>query len=205
VPGQIKSQIPLPCGRDCRSPISNTRIDPRAALSYVSDMTILPIITIPDPILRKLSEPVERVDAGVLKLMDDMLETMYAAPGIGLAAIQVNVPRRIVVLDVADEGEEKKPLCLINPEIIALGQATRLYEEGCLSIPDVRVEIERPETVTVRYIDRAGKQQEIAADGLLAIALQHELDHLDGHLIIDFLSRLKRDIIIRKFKKQARE
>lgn len=181
------------------------RIDRGPTLSYVSLMPQLPIIMIPDSVLRKISEPVERVDASVLKLMDDMLETMYGAPGIGLAAIQVNVPRRIVVLDVADDGEEKKPLCLINPEIVALGQTTRLYEEGCLSIPDVRVEIERPETVTVRYIDRAGKTQEIAAEGLLATALQHELDHLDGHLIIDFLSRLKRDMIIRKFKKQARE
>ena len=168
-------------------------------------MPLLPIITLPDPILRKISEPVERVDAAVLKLMDDMLETMYAAPGIGLAAVQVNVPRRIVVLDTANEGEPNKPLCLINPEIVAMGPTTRLYEEGCLSIPDVRVDIERPETVTVRYLDRSGKIQEIAADGLLATALQHELDHLDGHLIIDFLSRLKRDMIIRKFKKQARE
>ena len=168
-------------------------------------MPLLEIITLPDPILRKISEPVERVDAAVLKLMDDMLETMYAAPGIGLAAVQVNVPRRIVVLDASDDGEARQPLCLINPEIVAMGPTTRLYEEGCLSIPDVRVDIERPETVTVRYLDRSGKIQEIAADGLLATALQHELDHLDGHLIIDFLSRLKRDMIIRKFKKQARE
>jgi peptide deformylase len=167
-------------------------------------MSKLPIITIPDPILRKISDPVETVDADVRRLMDDMLETMYAAPGIGLAAIQVGVPKRIVVIDTADEGEEKKPLIMANPELVALGPATRLYEEGCLSIPDVRVEIERPETVTVRYIDRAGKQQELAADGLLATAIQHELDHLDGQLIIDFLSRLKRDMIIRKFKKMAR-
>lgn len=168
-------------------------------------MSILPIITIPDPVLRKISDPVERVDAEVLKLMDDMLDTMYAAPGIGLAAVQVNVPRRIVVLDLADEGEPKSPLYLINPEIVALGPTTRVYEEGCLSIPDVRIDIERPETVTVRYIDRDGKEKELAADGLLATAIQHELDHLDGQLIIDFLSRLKRDMIIRKFKKQARE
>jgi peptide deformylase len=167
-------------------------------------MANLPIITLPDPILRKISDPVERVDTAVVKLIDDMLETMYAAPGIGLAAIQVGVPQRIVVLDTADEGEAKKPLAMVNPEIIALGSKTRLYEEGCLSIPDVRVEIERPETVTVRYVDRQGQQQELAAAGLLATAIQHELDHLDGQLIIDFLSRLKRDIIIRKFKKQAR-
>jgi len=168
-------------------------------------MSILPIITIPDPVLRKISEPVERVDAETLRLMDDMLETMYAAPGVGLAAIQVGVPRRVVVIDTSDEDEGKKPLCLINPEIVGLGQKTRLYEEGCLSIPDVRVEIERPETVTIRYIDRGGRFQELSADGLLATAIQHELDHLDGQLIVDFLSRLKRDMIIRKFKKAKRE
>ncbi len=167
-------------------------------------MAILSIITLPDPVLRKISDPVESIDASVVKLMDDMLETMYDAPGIGLAAIQVGVPKRIVVIDASDDDETRNPLAMVNPEIVALGQTTRLYEEGCLSIPDIRVDIERPEKVTVRYIDRTGKQQELAADGLLATAIQHELDHLDGHLIIDFLSRLKRDIIIRKFKKQAR-
>lgn len=168
-------------------------------------MTVLPIITIPDPVLRQISDPVERIDAAVVRLMDDMLDTMYDAPGIGLAAIQVGVPKRIVVLDIADDGEPKKPLAMANPEIVALGSVTRLYEEGCLSIPDVRVEIERPDTVTVRYIDRKGATQELHADGLLATAIQHELDHLDGHLIIDFLSRLKRDIIVRRFKKMARD
>ncbi|MEQ1651341.1 MAG: peptide deformylase [Hyphomicrobium sp.] len=167
-------------------------------------MALLPIITLPDPVLRKISDPIETVDASVIRLMDDMLETMYDAPGIGLAAIQVGVPKRLLVLDAAEEGAPRAPLVMINPEIVAIGSTTRPYEEGCLSIPDVRVEIERPETVTVRYIDRNGKQQELAADGLLATAIQHELDHLDGQLIIDFLSRLKRDIIIRKFKKHAR-
>jgi peptide deformylase len=167
-------------------------------------MAILPIITLPDPILRKISDPVETIDKAVVKLMDDMLESMYDAPGIGLAAIQVGVPKRIIVIDASEDDETRKPLAMVNPEIIALGQTTRLYEEGCLSIPDIRVDIERPETVTVRYIDRNGKEQELAADGLLATAIQHELDHLDGQLIIDFLSRLKRDIIVRKFKKQAR-
>lgn len=167
-------------------------------------MATLPIITLPDPVLRKISDPVESVDGDVVKLMDDMLETMYAAPGIGLAAIQVGVPKRIVVLDTSDEGEPRNPLVMANPEIVALSPTTRIYEEGCLSIPDVRVDIERPETVTVRYIDRSGKQQELAAEGLLATAIQHELDHLDGQLIIDFLSRLKRDMVIRKFKKLAR-
>jgi peptide deformylase len=167
-------------------------------------MAVLPIITLPDPVLRKISDPVERVDDAIVKLMDDMLETMYDAPGVGLAAPQVGVLKRVIVLDTADDGEPPNPVAMANPELIAIGSTTRLHEEGCLSIPDVRVEIERPTTVTVRYLDRDGKEQQLAADGLLATAIQHEIDHLDGQLIIDFLSRLKRDIIIRKFKKQAR-
>ncbi len=167
-------------------------------------MAVLPIITIPDPVLRKISDPVERVDDAVVKLMDDMLETMYAAPGVGLAAPQVGVLKRVAVIDAAEDGQPPNPIAMANPEIVALGSTTRVHEEGCLSIPDVRVEIERPATVTVRYIDRAGEEQELSAEGLLATVIQHEIDHLDGQLIIDFLSRLKRDIIIRKFKKQAR-
>lgn len=167
-------------------------------------MAVLPIITIPDPVLRKISDPVERVDDAVVKLMDDMLETMYDAPGVGLAAVQVGILKRVVVIDAAEDKEAPRPIAMANPELIAIGQTTRVHEEGCLSIPDVHVEIERPSTVTVRYIDRYGKEQELEADGLLATAIQHEIDHLDGQLIIDFLSRLKRDIIIRKFKKQVR-
>jgi peptide deformylase len=154
--------------------------------------------------LRTVSAPVERVDDELRRLMDDMLETMYAAPGVGLAAVQVGVPRRLIVLDVAEDGEERQPLCLVNPEIVTLGSETRLHEEGCLSIPDVRVDIERPATVTVRYLDRDGEPKELEAEGLLATAIQHEINHLDGRLIIDFLSALKRDIVVRKFKKQAR-
>ena len=184
--------------------IETHAIDRRGGLSYVSAMAVLPIITIPDPVLRKISDPVERVDDAVVKLMDDMLETMYAAPGVGLAAPQVGVLKRVVVIDAAEDDAPPNPIAMANPELVAIGSETRLHEEGCLSIPDVRVEIERPSTVTVRYIDRHGKEQELAADGLLATAIQHEIDHLDGQLIIDFLSRLKRDIIIRKFKKQAR-
>jgi peptide deformylase len=167
-------------------------------------MTIRPIITLPDPVLRRISAPVEQVDSGVRALMDDMLETMYAAPGVGLAAIQVGVPRRIVVLDTAKDGAEPRPLFMANPEILTFGPETRLHEEGCLSIPGELVEIERPSVVAVRYVDRDGKRQQLEADGLLATAIQHEIDHLDGKLIIDFLSRLKRDIVVRKFKKQAR-
>ncbi|HUJ38502.1 MAG TPA: peptide deformylase [Hyphomicrobium sp.] len=167
-------------------------------------MAIRPIITLPDPLLRKVSQPVERVDDELCRLMDDMLETMYAAPGIGLAAVQVGIPRRLVVLDVAEDEEKPAPLVLVNPEIVALGDATRLHEEGCLSIPDVRVEIERPASLIVRYTDREGARKELEASGLLATAIQHEINHLDGKLIIDFLSSLKRDMVVRKFKKQAR-
>jgi peptide deformylase len=167
-------------------------------------MAKLPIVTLPDPILRKLSTPVERVDDELRRLADDMLETMYDAPGVGLAAVQVGIPRRLVVLDVADEDEKPAPLVLFNPEIVALGSETRLHEEGCLSIPDFRVEIERPATLTLSYIDRDGNPRELDAEGLLATAIQHEVNHLDGKLIIDFLSPLKRDMVVRKFKKQAK-
>lgn len=162
------------------------------------------IITLPDPILRKTSAPVERIDEELRQLADDMLETMYAAPGVGLAAVQVGVLRRLIVLDTAKDEEPPAPLVMINPEIVALGGEKRVHEEGCLSIPDVRVEIERPSTLTVRYVDRDGKEQTLEAEGLLATAIQHEVDHLNGKLIIDYLSRLKRDIIVRRFKKQAR-
>lgn len=167
-------------------------------------MAKLPIITLPDVRLRKPSAPIDHVDDDLRRLMDDMLETMYAAPGVGLAAVQVGVPRRLIVLDVAGDEEEKRPIFMVNPEILEQGSDMRLHEEGCLSIPDVRIEIERPSQVTVGYLDRDGKPQEIIAKDLLATAVQHEIDHLDGKLIIDYLSRLKRDIIMRRFKKQAK-
>ena len=167
-------------------------------------MTILPIITIPDPILRKKALPVERVDDAVRRLADDMLATMYDAPGVGLAAPQVGILRRLVVLDASEDEETRRPMVLINPEIVTLGSDKRVYEEGCLSIPEIKVEIERPASLTVRFLDRDGKSQELAAAGLLATAIQHEVDHLEGRLIIDFLSRLKRDIIVRRFRKQAK-
>ena len=167
-------------------------------------MTKRSIVTLPDPILRQVSRPVERVDDDVRELVEDMFETMYAAPGVGLAAVQVGVPLRVIVLDAAEEGEEGRPLAMINPEILSFSEEKRVYEEGCLSIPEVRVEIERPASVHVRFLDLEGRQQELKADGLLATAIQHEIDHLNGRLIIDYLSRLKRDIIVRKFKKQAK-
>ena len=167
-------------------------------------MSLLPIVLLPDPVLRSVSAPVERVDDEVRRLVADMLETMYDAPGVGLAAIQVGIPRRLLVIDVSGEDETPQPLALINPRILALSDELRTHEEGCLSIPDVRIDIDRPARIKVAYTDRDGKPQELDADGLLATAIQHEMDHLDGRLIIDFLSRLKRDIIVRRFRKQAR-
>ena len=167
-------------------------------------MAKLPIITLPDPRLRKPSEPVPRVDDKLRKLMDDMLETMYAAPGVGLAAVQVGRPMRLIVLDTAKDEEPPRPLVMVNPEIVRLDSEMRVHEEGCLSIPEVRVEIERPASLTVRYTDRDGNEQKLSADGLLATAIQHEIDHLNGRLIIDYMSKLKRDMVVRKFKKLAK-
>ncbi len=179
-------------------------IDHSGLNAYFNHMSKLEIVKVPDPILRETSTPVEMVNADVRRLMDDMLETMYDAPGVGLAAIQVGVPRRVIVLDVSTDEEEAQPFFMANPEIVYRGKTMRTHEEGCLSIPDVNVEIERPADVTVRYVDRDGAAQELTADGFLATVIQHEVDHLDGKLIIDFLSRLRRDMIIRKFKKQQR-
>jgi peptide deformylase len=168
-------------------------------------MTIKPLIILPDPVLRLVSKPVERVDAPLLKLADDMLETMYDAPGIGLAAIQIGEPIRMLVIDLAKEGEPPAPQVFINPEILDSSDERSVYEEGCLSIPDYYAEIERPAAVRVAYLDRAGKAQEIDAEGLLATCLQHEIDHLDGVLFIDHISKLKRDMVVRKFKKLAKD
>ena len=167
-------------------------------------MTIKPLIILPDPILRQVSQPIETVDGEVQKLADDMLETMYDAPGIGLAAIQIGVARRMLVLDVAKDGEDKKPLVFINPEIVSATDTRSVYEEGCLSIPDYYAEVERPAAITVRHLDRDGKQQVTEADGLLATCLQHEIDHLNGVLFIDHISKLKREMVIRKFTKAAK-
>lgn len=167
-------------------------------------MTIKPLIILPDPILRELSKPIETIDSEVKKLADDMLETMYDAPGIGLAAIQIGVARRMLVLDVSKDGEDKTPLVFINPEVVASSDARSVYEEGCLSIPDYYAEVERPAAITVKHLDRDGKEQIVEADGLLATCLQHEIDHLNGVLFIDHISKLKREMVIRKFTKAAK-
>lgn len=167
-------------------------------------MTIKPLIILPDPILRQVSKPIETIDSEVKKLADDMLETMYDAPGIGLAAIQIGVARRMLVLDVSKDGEDKKPLVFINPEVVSASDARSVYEEGCLSIPDYYAEVERPAAITVKHLDRDGKEQMTEADGLLATCLQHEIDHLNGVLFIDHISKLKREMVIRKFTKAAK-
>ncbi|AXA40981.1 peptide deformylase [Rhizobium leguminosarum] len=167
-------------------------------------MTIKPLIILPDPVLRQLSKPIERVDSDLQRLADDMLETMYDAPGIGLAAIQIGVPRRMLVIDISREGEEKQPQVFINPEIVKSSDERSVYEEGCLSIPDYYAEVERPAVVSVKYLDLNGKEQTVEADGLLATCLQHEIDHLNGVLFIDYISRLKREMVIKKFTKAAK-
>jgi len=167
-------------------------------------MAVLPILTLPDPVLRKKAKPVERIDAELRRLMDDMLATMYDAPGIGLAAPQVGVLRRLVVMDPAKDEAPKSPLVMINPEILERSEEMRTHEEGCLSIPDFTAEIERPARTRVSYIDREGKKREAELEGIWSTLVQHEIDHLNGVLFIDYLSRLKREMVVRKFTKQKR-
>ncbi len=164
-------------------------------------MSVRDIVILPDPILRQVSKPVAKVGAAARKLWDEMLETMYDAPGIGLAAVQVGVPERLLVIDLAKEGEERKPLFVANPEIVWASEELSDYEEGCLSIPEFYEMVTRPSEVNMRYLDRQGEGQEIHASGLLATCLQHEIDHLNGILFIDHISRLKRERVIKKFTK----
>jgi peptide deformylase len=167
-------------------------------------MAIRPIIALPDKRLRLVSEPVARVDDDVRKLVADMFETMYEAPGVGLAAIQVGVPKRVVTIDATRGEEEKQPIALINPEIVWSSEEKIAHEEGCLSIPEYLDEVERPERVKVRFLDLEGRAHELEADGLLARVVQHEIDHINGVLFIDHLSKLKRDRVIKKYAKAAK-
>jgi peptide deformylase len=167
-------------------------------------MALRNIIKLPDPRLRLVSAPVQAVDGELRRLVDDMLETMYDAPGIGLAAIQIGVPQRVVTLDLAKKDEPKDPRAFINPEIVWSSEEKNTHEEGCLSIPEYYEEVERPSQVKVRYLDLDGKAREIDADGMLAICLQHEIDHINGVLFIDHLSKLKRSMVIKRFTKAAR-
>ncbi|PKM23201.1 MAG: peptide deformylase [Gammaproteobacteria bacterium HGW-Gammaproteobacteria-14] len=165
-------------------------------------MAILEILEFPDPRLRTVAKPVDTVDDALRKLIDDMFETMYAAPGIGLAASQVNVHRRLLVLDVSDDGDQ--PMVFINPEITPIGTDTKPYDEGCLSVPGFHETVERPDRIHVRALGRDGQPFEMEAGGLLAVCLQHEIDHLDGKLFVDYVSRLKRERIRKKLEKIQR-
>lgn len=163
------------------------------------------IIIEPDPILREKSSPLEKVDNELRKLMDDMLETMYSAPGIGLAAVQVGILKRLIVIDISKEDEKKNPIFFVNPEIIYQSSKMSTYEEGCLSLPGFYAEVERPTECHINYLDYNGKRKKLEADGLLATCIQHEVDHLNGVLFIDHISKLKRDMIIKKLRKNKKE
>jgi|TARA_Y100000590_G_scaffold4228_1_gene5604 peptide deformylase len=167
-------------------------------------MAIRQILTEPNKILREKSLNVESVDDDLRKLMDDMLETMYAAPGIGLAAIQVGIPKRVIVLDISQKEGKKDPMYFVNPEIIDKSKDNSVYEEGCLSVPGQFAEIERPDQCHVKFLDYNGQQREIKATGMLATCIQHEMDHLEGILFIDYLSKLKKSMIIKKLSKQKK-
>jgi peptide deformylase len=167
-------------------------------------MAVREIITLPDKRLRLVSEPVKAVDGELRALVDDMFETMYKAPGVGLAAIQLGIARRVITVDTAKKDEEKQPLVFLNPEILTASEEKSTYEEGCLSIPEYYEEVERPVGVKVRYMDLDGRTHEVDADGFLATVLQHEIDHTNGVLFIDHISKLKRDRVIKKFAKAAK-
>ena len=167
-------------------------------------MALRQILIEPNKILREKSQNVERVDSDLQKLMDDMLETMYEAPGIGLAAIQVGVPKRIIVLDIDQKEGQKNPMCFVNPEIIEKSKNNSTYEEGCLSVPGQFAEIDRSDECHLKYLDYYGQQKEIKAKGMLATCIQHEIDHLEGILFIDYLSKLKKSMIIKKLSKQKK-
>lgn len=167
-------------------------------------MAIREILTVPHPVLKQVSQPVDKVDDELRALMDDMLETMYDAPGIGLAAVQIGVAKRVIVMDLSREGEDKAPQYFVNPEILWKSEETAPYEEGCLSVPEIYDEVERPARVKLRYLNYQGEQVEEDAEGLYAVCIQHEMDHLEGVLFIDYLSRLKREQAVKKVKKLVR-
>jgi peptide deformylase len=167
-------------------------------------MAIRKILTEPDPFLRQKSEKVDDVNEEIRSLMDDMVDTMYDAPGIGLAAIQIGVPKRVIVIDLSKEKEKKNPLYFVNPEIITKSNNDASYEEGCLSVPNQFAEINRPDKCKVKFLDYDGNERILEADGLLATCIQHEMDHLEGILFIDYLSKLKKSMIVKKLSKQKK-
>ncbi len=182
------------------------RIDRALCTAYIAAMAVREIVKLPDKRLRLVSEPIKRIDAGIRKLVDDLFETMYAAPGIGLAAIQIGVAKRVFTADLSKKEEENdhKPYVFINPEIIWKSKETATRQEGCLSIPDFYEDVERPSEVRVKYLDLDGKAREIEAKGLFATCLQHEIDHINGVLFIDHISKLKRDRLVKKVTKAAK-
>lgn len=199
-------------------------VDARFAIAYFQSMSVREIIKIPDPILREVSKPVEQITPELLNMLDDMAETMYDAVGIGLAGIQIALPLRVVVVDCEERSkseeesqedeprrdevpqeEDRKPIFLINPEIVGYSDQPSTYEEGCLSIPEYYAEVERPAGCVVKYIDRDGQGQVLKAEGLLSTCLQHEIDHLNGELFVDHISKLKRDMVFKKFRKIAKQ
>ena len=194
--------VPGPKAPSSKSQRMLTRTEPN--LISALQMAIRPILTIPDPLLRKQAKPIERVDDELRRLMDDMLATMYDAPGIGLAAPQIGISRRLIVMDPAKEEAPQTPVIMVNPKILVRSEDMRMHEEGCLSIPDFIAEVERPAKTRVSYIDREGKEQETELEGIWSTLVQHEIDHLNGVLFIDYLSRLKRDMIVKKFSKAKR-
>ncbi len=168
-------------------------------------MSQLNIINVPDPLLKTVSTPVAKVDADTRQLLDDMLETMYAAPGIGLAAIQVAIAKRVIVVDTSADEDEKSPMFLVNPEVVWESSERSTYSEGCLSVPEHYADVERPASVRVKYLDYSNEMQETLMDGLTATCVQHEIDHLDGIVFIDYLSRLKRNMIVKKVQKAQKD
>ncbi len=191
------------CARGVRS------LDEALRLSYLAFMTILSILEAPDARLRQISKPVEAVDDGIRALIADMFETMYAAPGIGLAAIQVGVPKRVLVIDLQEKDEEtgtviRAPRVFINPEITPLGEEYSVYNEGCLSVPDQYADVERPANIRAKWLDGDGKPHDEQLEGMIATCLQHEMDHLEGILFFDHLSKLKRDMLLKKLAKQRK-
>ncbi len=163
------------------------------------------ILTVPDPILRQISNPISEVNSEIKNLMDDMLETMYEAPGIGLAAVQIGILKRVIVVDVSKDAKKKEPLFIANPEILSQSKDLISYEEGCLSIPNQFAEVQRPSMCKIKYLNYNGETKELNAEGLLATCIQHEIDHLNGVLFIDYLSKLKKDLMLKKAKKQKKE
>ena len=181
------------------------KLDPFACPPYLTAMTIRPILTAPDPRLKAVASEIAKVDGEIRRLIDDMLETMYDADGIGLAAVQIGVAKRVIVMDLDQKDGKRNPRVFVNPKILWASEDLATFEEGCLSVPDIWEDVQRPARIRAEYLDRDGKKQTLEADGLLADCLQHEMDHLQGVLFIDHLSRLKRSIALRKLAKAKRQ